>query len=123
MTKNLLLTLALIILVALSFSVVFAEPIPTLTLTVEKSPLDVWPPMMIYTAKLSCPPPSTELKCNFLNSPDLLPAWIPIGSDLFDNNGVAQISVQMNPGGYQAMAETTINGTLIRSNIVRYKVP
>lgn len=124
MFKKLLLILTLVLTVSLSLGVAFAEPtIPTLTLTVEKSPLTIWPPMMIYTAKLSPVPSSGINQCNFLNSPEGMPRWITIGSAPFNNLGIAQIHVQMNPGEYQAMANTTINGTLIKSNIVHYKVP
>lgn len=124
MFKKVLLTLVLVLIVSLSLGVAFGEPtIPTLTLTVEKSPLAVWPPMMIYTAKLSPIPASGTSPCNFLNSPEGVPMWTRIGSAPFDSTGKAQISVQMNPGSYQAVANTTINGTVITSNIVHYKVP
>lgn len=123
--KNLLLTLTLILVAALSLGVVFGEggTPPTLTLTVEKSPLDVWPPAMIYTAKLSIPPPSNTLPCDFYNAVEGSSVWTKIGSAPFDKNGVAKITVQMNPGSYQALAKTTVYGTVITSNIVHYKVP
>lgn len=123
MIKNLLLTLTLILVVTLSFGVAFGEGIPTLTLTVEKSPLDVWPPAMIYTAKLSIPPPSNTSPCDFYNAPEGSSVWTQIGSAAFDRNGVAKITVQMNPGAYQSVAKTMVYGTVISSNIVHYKVP
>jgi hypothetical protein len=131
MTKKLLGIILILVLAASLCGSVFAADIvpapPTLKLTVEMSPLDIWPPMMIYTAQLSYMPPviTNVPMCDFYNIPvDSTSNISPyIGSAPFDKTGKAVLSKQIKPGAYVAYAQTKINSMLIVSNKVEYKVP
>lgn len=100
-------------------------PMPTLKLTVQQSPLAVWPPIMIYTAQLSFMPPvsTTQLKADFYNITSPMGPIMYLGSAPFDSTGKAVLSKSMNPGTYTALASTVINNLTIKSNTVTYKVP
>ncbi|MCL6590707.1 MAG: hypothetical protein K6U80_12210 [Firmicutes bacterium] len=98
--------------------------LPSLKLTVEMSPLDVYPPIMIYTAQLSyMPPVNTILKADFYHVDATSTAPIYLGSAAFDKTGKAVLSKQIKAGAYIAYAITVINGTTIVSNKVEYRVP
>lgn len=124
MFKKLLLIAILVLLVTLGFST-FALG-ADLTLTVQKSPLDIYPPMMIYTASLNWPLPissTTQIRVDFYNGLVGGPPIILIGSAMLNQQtGKAVLNKQMNPGSYQAVAQTTINGQSYVSNVVLYKV-
>jgi hypothetical protein len=99
--------------------------LPDLKLTVEQSPLAIYPPLMIYTAQLSFVPPvpSTPLVADFYNlAPDGSSILVYLGSGPFDNTGKAVLLKQMRPGIYTAIAKTVIDGIVIWSNKVEYKV-
>ena len=125
MFKKLLLIAMLTLLVTISFSTLASGS--DLTLTVQKSPLDIYPPMMIYTASLNWPLPissTTQIRVDFYNGLVGGPPMILIGSALLDlRTGKAVLNKQMNPGSYMAVAQTTVNGTVYVSNTVYYKVP
>ncbi|MCL6590706.1 MAG: hypothetical protein K6U80_12205 [Firmicutes bacterium] len=129
MTKKLTGLLLIVILAASLCSFAMAEDstIPALKLTVTPSMLTVYPPYMIFTAQLSFMPPITtvRLKADFynfdLNAPSNTSGYI--GSAYFDNTGKAVFSKQIPQGAYVALAKTVINGKLVESNKVEYKVP
>jgi len=97
--------------------------LPELKLSVQQSPLTVYPPYMIYTAQLSFMPTNTttRLVAEFLNITNNAESYI--GSMPFDKSGQAVLSKQMKQGYYVAIAKTVINGVTIWSNKVEYKVP
>jgi hypothetical protein len=97
-------------------------PTPTLTLTVTQSPLAIWPPIMIYTAQLNYVPPTTtaHLKVDFYNLAGARVEYL--GSAPVNQTGQAQLSRQVKPGTYTAIARVMINSQVIWSNIVTYEV-
>lgn len=133
MNKKILGIILIFVLAASLCGIAFAAEIgpapPTMKLTVEFSPLDVYPPYLIYTAQLSYMPPinSTMLKADFyhflLDSPVASVAPVYLGSATFDKTGKAVLWKQINRGAYSAFAKTAINGVIIYSNKVEYKVP
>lgn len=100
---------------------------PILTLKVEQSPLEIYPPIMIYTAKLNYFPTVSHvcLKADFYNlidnSTDTANSGY-LGSAIFDREGKAVLSRQIKPGKYAAIAKTKIYGRVIVSNRVKYEV-
>jgi len=102
--------------------------LPTLKLSVAQSPLTIYPPYIIYTAQLSFLPPLTTARivADFYNINDAAGSYDTkmeyLGSIPFDNTGQAVLSKQMKPGYYVAIAKTVINGVIIWSNKVEYKV-
>jgi hypothetical protein len=98
---------------------------PTLKLTVEQSPLTVYPPFMIYTAQLSYVPTnsSTQLTVDFYNLTASGTTMEYLGSAPVDKTGKAVLSKQMKAGSYTAIASIVINTQTIVSNKVTYKVP
>jgi hypothetical protein len=99
--------------------------LPDLKLTVEKSLLTIYPPLIIYTAQLSFMPPvsSTQLVADFYN---IIPSSTQLdylGSAPFDKTGKAVFNKQILPGIYTAIAKTVIDGIVIWSNKVEYRVP
>lgn len=131
MTKKLLGIILIVVLAASLCGIALAADIvpapPTMKLTVEISPLDIYPTMMIYTAQLSYMPPvsSNILKADFYHVPVNTPVYTPIylGSTPFDKTGKAVLSKQIIRGAYTGHAKTAINGIVIVSNLVEYKVP
>jgi hypothetical protein len=96
---------------------------PTLKLTVMKSPLTIYPPVIIYKAQLSLVPitSSAQLKVDFYN---LVGTGLNyLGSAPIDRTGVAVLSKQMKAGTYTAISRIVINTRVIWSNKVTYKVP
>lgn len=133
MMKKRITGLVLILAVALVFSsLAFANPADSalsyLKLTVEISPANVYPPIVIYTAQLGNIPPitSTKLIADFYNintNTDPVNGNLDyLGSAPFDNTGKAVLYKQMKPGYFVGIAKTEINGKLIWSNRVEYKV-
>lgn len=130
MTKKWLGILLIMVFVVSFCGIVSADilPVPpTLRITVEQSPLTIYPPTMIYTAQLSYIPPvaTTIPVCDFHNIDFNSPSAIApiIGSVPFDSTGKAVLRVQIKPGSYIAFAKTKLNGKIIYSNRVEYKVP
>jgi len=95
---------------------------PTLTLTVKQSPLTIWPPIMIYTAQLSYVPSITtaQLKVDFYNLAGTRVEYL--GSAPVNQQGQAELSRQMKPGTYTAIARVVINAQVVWSNPVTYQV-
>lgn len=131
MSKKLLLISMFVVLVSLSFGGVLSADsgiAPSLTLTVQQSPLAVYPPMMIYTAKLNnWPLPidnATSIKVDFYRGLVNVNTPMPlIGSAIMDpKTGIAVLNKQMDRGYYVAVAKTVINGISLTSNTVYYKV-
>jgi len=120
----------LAVLISLSFSFVSLAADttqPTLTLTVERSSLDVYPPMMIYTAQLNNAPSgiNTDIKVDFYNlrSSVFLFKVEYLGSAPIDSaTGKAVLERQVKPDVYFALAKVTINGVEIKSNTVTYQL-
>lgn len=132
MFKKILLVSMLVLLVTLSFGTVFSagpsQIEPDLFLTVQQSPLAIYPPIMIYTATLNWPLPivsTTQIMVNFYNGPAItMPPMVLIGSAPLDlRTGKAVLNKQMQAGSWEAVAQTTINGQTHVSNAVFYKVP
>lgn len=99
---------------------------PILKLSVEQSPLAVYPPIMIYTAQLNPLPPisNARLVADFynINENSTSDNASYLGSAPFDNTGKAVLSKQIKPGKYIAIAKTKINNRVIVSNKVAYIV-
>ncbi|MBN2531464.1 MAG: hypothetical protein JXB88_01160 [Spirochaetales bacterium] len=99
---------------------------PVLRLTVEQSPLEIYPPIMIYTAQLNYIPINADfcLKADFYNiNEDSVSADAGyLGSAVFDKTGKAVLSKQIRPGKYIAIAKTKIYNRVIVSNKVEYIV-
>jgi len=110
----------------LAFADDSTSALPQLKLSVEESPLAVYPPYMIYTAQLSFIPPVTSsiLVADFYNiNTNTDPVILDyLGSSPFDKTGKAVFVKQMKTGIYTAIAKTTINGIVVWSNKVEYKV-
>jgi hypothetical protein len=130
MTKKWLGLLLIMVLLISFCGIISAEILPappTLKITVEKSPLTIYPPLIIYTAQLSYMPTGTATipVCDFHNIDFNSPSQIApiIGSVPFDVTGKAVLRIQIKPGSYIAFAQTKINGKDIYSNRVQYKVP
>jgi hypothetical protein len=89
---------------------------------VAQSPLTIYPPIMIYTAKLMVmiPIPSTGVKVDFYNLEETGLEYL--GSGMIDNHGEALLSKQMCPGNYTAIARAEVNSLVIWSNPVTYTV-
>jgi hypothetical protein len=122
-----------IILVIVSMFIFFStgsadiEPVkPVLKLTVEQSPLEIYPPIMIYTATLNYFPPVTAecLKVAFYNIDESSESADSgyLGSAVFNREGKAVLSKQIRPGKYVAIAKTRIHWRVIVSNKVKYIV-
>jgi hypothetical protein len=97
----------------------------TLKLDVTQSPVMIYPPIMIYTAQLNGyvhvqSLPSKQLKVDFYHLVGT--RLVYLGSAPIDQRGKAVLSKQMTAGTYTAISEVVINGRVIRSNIVTYKV-
>jgi hypothetical protein len=129
---NIILILALVLVLALSAAgaALAAKPeqstVPTLKLTVTKSPLTIYPPIMIYTAQLSPAPTSssTVLTVDFYNQiGGQMPPIQYLGSAPMDKTGKAVLNKQMLPGTYTAFCQVVIGTQTIVSNKVLYKVP
>jgi hypothetical protein len=110
-----------------AFAADLTPALPDLKLSVQQSPLAVYPPFMIYTAQLSFMPPiiSAQLVADFYNiNPDSTGSSFLeyLGSVPFDKTGKAVLGKQIKPGVYTAVAKTVINGVTIWSNKVDYKV-
>jgi hypothetical protein len=77
---------------------------------------------MIYTAQLSYVPSttSTQLRVDFYNLAGANMEYL--GSAPVTQTGQAELSRQMKPGTYTAIARVMINSHVIWSNIVTYKV-
>ena len=86
----------------LAFAADITPALPELKLSVEQSPLTVYPPYMIYTAQLSFVPPITtsQLVADFYNiNTDGVTNYLEyLGSIPFDKTGKAVLSRQMKPG-------------------------
>ena len=99
---------------------------PTLKLTVEQSPLDIYPPIMIYTAQLNYIPNTTDVRLIAyfynINDSSISADAGYLGSAPFDRTGKAVLSKQIKPGAYVAIAKTKIKDTVIVSNKVKYRV-
>jgi hypothetical protein len=95
---------------------------PTLTLTVTKSPLAIYPPVIIHTAKLGILPTMSpvQYKVDFYSLAST--GWVLLGSATMDRTGKAVLSKQMKAGTYTVMAQVVIGGKVITSNKVTYKV-
>lgn len=131
MLKSKILAVVMTLVLALSFCLTAvaadtAPVLPTLKLSVQQSPLAVYPPIMVYTAQLSFVPPviSNTLKVDFYNvgnstDPALL---IYLGSASVDKSGKAVLSKQMKPGKYTGVSKIIINSNTIWSNKVDYLV-
>lgn len=133
MCKKSLIAVILIMVITLALgNLAFASDItpalPELKLSIEQSPLTIAPPYMIYTAQLSFVPQitSTRLVADFYNidtnAGDVGNSLEYLGSIPFDKTGKAVLSKQMKPGYYVGIAKTVINGIVIWSNKVEYKV-
>jgi hypothetical protein len=128
---NIILILALVLVLALSAAgaALAAKPeqatLPTLKLSVTKSPLTVYPPIMIYTAQLSFvpPTPTTQLVVDFYNVSPTGTAVVYLGSAPVDSTGKAVLNKQMTAGTYTAVSKIVIGTQTIFSNKVLYKVP
>ena len=96
--------------------------LPTLTLTVTQSPLAIYPPIMIYTAKLSYVPSTTsaQLRVDFYNFTRTSVEYL--GSAPVSHTGQAELGRQMKPGEYTAIARVVIDSHVIWSNAVTYQV-
>lgn len=112
-----------------AFAADLTPVLPELKLSVEQSPLTIYPPFMIYTAQLSFMPPitSTRLVADFYNFNMISDGTGTsildyLGSVPFDKSGKAVLGKQITPGIYTAVAKTVINGVTVWSNKVEYKV-
>jgi hypothetical protein len=96
--------------------------IPALKLTVARSSLTIYPPVMIFTAKLMIliTIPSTGVRVDFYN---LVGNGLEfLGSGQIGNTGEALLNKQMCPGTYTAIARAEINSLVLWSNPVPYMV-
>jgi hypothetical protein len=128
MLKRGIVVFIIIAVIALCFgNLAFAAvpPMPDLKLTVEKSPLTIFPPLIIYTAQLSFMPSvtSTQLVADFYHIVSSSTQLEYLGSAPFDKTGKAVFHKQILPGSYTAIAKTVIDGIVIWSNKVPYQVP
>jgi hypothetical protein len=96
--------------------------VPALKLTVAQSPLTIYPPIMIFTAKLMVliPIPSTGMRVDFYNLVGYSLEYL--GSGQIGNNGEALLNKQMCPGIYTTIARAEINNLALWSNPVTYTV-
>ena len=96
---------------------------PSLTLTVTKSPLAIYPPIMIHSAQLNALPTMSpvQLKVDFYSLAST--GWVQLGSVVLDKTGKAVLSKQMKTGTYTVMAQVLIGSQVITSNKVTYRVP
>jgi hypothetical protein len=131
MMKKRIISFICILVIALAlgnfaFAADLTPALPELKLSVQQSPLAIYPPFMIYTAQLSFIPPiiSTQLVADFYNiSLDSPVSTLDyLGSVPFDKTGKAVLGRQIKPGVYTAVAKTVINGVTVWSNKVEYKV-
>lgn len=96
---------------------------PTLKLAVTRSPLAIYPPVMLYTAQLSnaAPTSTAQWKVDYYHLAGT--GLVYLGSAPVDSTGQAVLSKQMSPGTYTAIARVVINQQVIWSNKVIYTVP
>jgi hypothetical protein len=100
-----------------------APIVPVLKLTVTKSPLAVYPPIIIYTAQLNPIPTlsTAALKVDYYNVTSA--GKVLLGSATVDRSGKAVFSKQMKKGSYTAIARILLNSQVLWSNQVAYSVP
>ena len=128
--KILMIVLTIAILTSLngiSFAADVIPVLPELKLSVEQSPLTIYPPIIIYKAQLSYVPVITasELKVDFYNTvidTTNVARLEYLGSAPVDpKTGIATLSTQIKPGAYTAISKTIINKQTIWSNKIDYK--